>query len=115
MSAIVGWLEETMHGSAGFGMTLLVNLLVGLRHASDPDRPAAVATPIAPSEKERARIREAGFMGPSWSLGHSTTLAVLSLPLVRYGSHMPEPFQRTTEVAVGTVIVFLAVRLLYRW
>ena len=113
MSAIDGWLEGFMHGSAGLGIPLLVSLL-GLSRASDPDHLAAVATLIA-SEEERARIREAGFMGLSWGLGHGTTLAVLGLPLVLYGSYMPEPFQRITEVVVGTVIVFLAVRLLYRW
>ena len=114
MSAIDGWLEGFMHGSAGLGVILLASLLLGLRHASDPDHLAAVTALIA-SEEERARIREVSFMGLSWGLGHGTTLAVLGLPLVLFGSYMPEPFQRTTEVVVGAVIVFLAVRLLRRW
>jgi hypothetical protein len=103
-----------MHGSAGLGVILIVSLLLGLRHASDPDHLAAVTTLIA-SEEERARVRMAGSMGLSWGLGHGTTLAVLGLPLVLFGSYMPEPLQRTTEVIVGTVIIFLAVRLLHRW
>lgn len=114
MSAIDGWLEGFMHGSSGLGIALLVSLILGLRHASDPDHLAAVATLIA-SEEERARVRKAGFMGLSWGLGHGTTLAVLGLPLVLFGRYMPEPFQRITEVVIGTVIVFLAVRLLHRW
>jgi hypothetical protein len=103
-----------MHGSAGLGVILIASLLLGLRHASDPDHLAAVTTLIA-SEEERARVRMAGSMGLSWGLGHGTTLAVLGLPLVLFGSYMPEPLQRTTEVIVGTVIIFLAVRLLHRW
>ncbi len=114
MLALDGWLEGFMHGSAGLGVILIVSLLLGLRHASDPDHLAAVTTLIA-SEEERARVRMAGSMGLSWGLGHGTTLAVLGLPLVLFGSYMPEPLQRITEVIVGTVIIFLAVRLLHRW
>ena len=114
MPALDGWLEGFMHGSAGLGVILIASLLLGLRHASDPDHLAAVTTLIA-SEEERARVRMAGSMGLSWGLGHGTTLAVLGLPLVLFGSYMPEPLQRTTEVIVGTVIIFLAVRLLHRW
>lgn len=114
MLALDGWLEGFMHGSAGLGVILIASLLLGLRHASDPDHLAAVTTLIA-SEEERARVRMAGSMGLSWGLGHGTTLAVLGLPLVLFGSYMPEPLQRTTEVIVGTVIIFLAVRLLHRW
>jgi len=112
--ALDGWLEGFMHGSAGLGVILIASLLLGLRHASDPDHLAAVTTLIA-SEEERARVRMAGSMGLSWGLGHGTTLAVLGLPLVLFGSYMPEPLQRTTEVIVGTVIIFLAIRLLHRW
>ncbi len=54
-------------------------------------------------------------MGLSWGFGHGTTLTTVGLPLVIFGSAMPEPLQRTTEVVIGTVIVFLAVRLLHRW
>ena len=114
MPALDGWLEGFMHGSAGLGVILIASLLLGLRYASDPDHLAAVTTLIA-SEEERARVRMAGSMGLSWGLGHGTTLAVLGLPLVLFGSYMPEPLQRTTEVIVGTVIIFLAVRLLHRW
>ena len=114
MGAIDAWLEGFMHGSEGLWMILLVGLFLGLRHASDPDHLAAVTTLIA-SEEDRARARRAGFMGLSWGFGHGTTLTTLGLPLVIFGSTMPEPLQRTTEVAIGTVIVFLAVRLLHRW
>ena len=47
MGTIDGWLEGFMHGSAGVGVVLLVSLLLGLRHASDPDHLAAVTTLIA--------------------------------------------------------------------
>src|SRR5918994_2642514 len=114
MSAIDGWLEGFMHGSAGVGIILLIGLLLGLRHASDPDHLAAVTTLIA-SEKEHRQARKAGLMGLLWGLGHGTTLVVLGLPLVLFNRFLPEPVQIVAETLIGAIIVFLAVRLLVRW
>lgn len=103
-----------MHGPASLGVILLVSLLLGLRHASDPDHLAAVTTLIA-SEEERKRIRKATFMGFSWGLGHGTTLILVGLPLVLLGRYLPERVGQVAEVAIGAIIVFLAVRLLVKW
>lgn len=89
-----------MHGPSGLLVVLLVSLLLGLRHASDPDHLAAVTTLIA-SEERRKRVRKATFMGFSWSLGHDTTLVLV-------GRYLPERVQQFAEVALG-------VRLLMRW
>jgi cytochrome c biogenesis protein CcdA len=96
------------------GVILLISLFLGLRHASDPDHLAAVTTLIA-SEEKRKRARKAGLMGFFWGLGHGTTLVLLGLPLVLYNRFLPEPVQQAAEVAIGAIIVFLAVRLLRRW
>jgi ABC-type nickel/cobalt efflux system permease component RcnA len=94
-------------------VVLAVALLLGLRHATDPDHLAAVSTLIA-SEPEDG-TRRAGRLGFSWGLGHATTLLVFGLPIVLFKSHLPEPVQRGAEVAVGIVIMALAIRLLMRW
>ncbi len=114
MSAIDGWLEGFLHGPTGLGVVLLISLLLGLRHASDPDHLAAVTALIA-SEEGRNRIRKATFMGLSWGLGHATTLVLVGLPLVVLGAYLPERVQQAAEVAIGAIIVLLAVRLLMRW
>lgn len=113
MAAIDPWLEGFLQGSAGMGVVLLVSLLLGLRHASDPDHLAAVTTLIAAEEPEA--VRKATFMGLSWGLGHGTTLVLLGLPLVLLGQYLPEEIQKSAEVAIGVIIVALAVRLLVRW
>ena len=114
MGAIDGWLEEFLHGQVGVGVILLVSLLLGLRHASDPDHLAAVTTLIA-SEKERDRVRKAGLMGFFWGLGHGTTLVILGLPLVLLNQYLPEVVSKVAEAAIGCIIVLLALRLLLRW
>ena len=99
------------------GTTLLVvvgvSVLLGLRHASDPDHLAAVTTLVA-SGKDRA-ARRAARLGFAWGLGHATSLFVFGLPVVLYSAYLPEPVQRAAETTVGFVIVGLAVLLLARW
>jgi high-affinity nickel permease len=114
MSAIDGWLEGLLHGDVGVGVILLVSLLLGLRHASDPDHLAAVTTLIASGE-ERHQVRKAGTMGFLWGLGHGTTLVLIGLPLVLLNQYLPEIVGKIAEFAIGCIIVLLAMRLLVRW
>jgi ABC-type nickel/cobalt efflux system permease component RcnA len=113
MPAIDGWLEGFLQGPTTLWVVLVVSLLVGLRHASDPDHLAAVTTLIASQERER--IRKATSLGLLWGLGHGTTLVLVGLPLVLLGQYLPERVGRAAEIAIGIIIVMLAVRLLVRW
>jgi high-affinity nickel permease len=94
-------------------VVLAVSILLGLRHASDPDHLAAVTTLMA-SGKERAG-RRAARLGLSWGLGHATTLFAFGLPVVLYSAYLPEPVQQWAETSVGFVIIALALLLLVRW
>ena len=51
----------------------------------------------------------------AWGAGHATTLLALGLPLVLWGYALPEHVQQGAEIAIGLLIVGLAVRLLVRW
>ena len=57
----------------GLALVLLVALLLGLRHASDPDHLAAVSTLIASDPEDGTR--RAGRLGLAWGAGHALTLA----------------------------------------
>ena len=102
----------------GAGQTLLlvlaVAVLLGLRHATDPDHLTAVTTLVA-GEGRGTGSRRAARLGLTWGLGHATTLFLFGLPIVLFGSYLPEPAQTAAEAAVGFVIAALAVRLLVRW
>lgn len=104
---------------AGFsdGTTLLVVALValvlGLRHATDPDHLAAVTTLIAGAE-ERA-TKAAARLGAAWGLGHATSLFAFGVPIVLFKTYLPERVQQGAETAVGILIAGLAIWLLVRW
>jgi ABC-type nickel/cobalt efflux system permease component RcnA len=101
--------------SDGTGLLLvsLVAILLGLRHATDPDHLAAVTTLIA-GGRERAG-RTAARLGLAWGAGHAATLFAFGLPIVLFGEYLPERAQQAAETAVAALIVYLAVRLLFRW
>ena len=98
------------------GTTLLivvgVSMLLGLRHASDPDHLAAVTTMIA-SGRDRAAQR-AARLGFSWGLGHATSLFAFGLPVVLYSAYLPAVVQQAAETTVGFMIVLLSLLLLSR-
>jgi high-affinity nickel permease len=99
------------------GATLLIMcgiaVVLGLRHATDPDHLAAVTTLIA-STKERT-TRAAARLGFAWGLGHATTLFAFGLPIVLFKAYLPERVQQGAEATIGVIIVALALWLLMRW
>ncbi len=94
------------------GLALMAALLLGLRHATDPDHLTAVSTLVLSEERT---VRRAGVLGLFWGLGHATTLFLFGVPIVLLGARLPETVHRTAEFAVGVLIVVLAARLLLRW
>jgi len=105
-------LDSTLVGLSD-GTTLLVvaaiALLLGLRHATDPDHLAAVTTLAA------GDVRAAARLGLSWGAGHGTSLFVFGLPIVLYRAYLPATAEAAAETVVGLVIVGLAISLLARW
>ncbi|PWU23720.1 MAG: hypothetical protein C5B48_08065 [Candidatus Rokuibacteriota bacterium] len=106
------WIAHLSDGATVL-LVIGVAVLLGLRHATDPDHLAAVTTLIA-SGKERTS-RMAGRLGFSWGLGHATSLFAFGLPILLFKAYLPEPVQQGAETTVGLVIMALAVWLLLRW
>jgi hypothetical protein len=107
-------LDEWIASFGGNGlMALAVALLLGLRHATDPDHLTAVSTLILSDQRDGAR--RAGALGLAWGLGHATTLLAFGLPVVLFRRYLPDGLIRGAEVAIGLVIILLALRLLLRW
>jgi len=93
-------------------LVIAVAILLGLRHATDPDHLAAVTTLLASTER---RARDAAKLGLAWGAGHALTLFALGVPIVLYRAYLPETVQRAAETAIGFLIAGLAVWLLVRW
>lgn len=112
MFGLDDWLAGLSEG-ASIGVVLFVAVLLGLRHATDPDHIAAMTTLVA-SGRERV-ARSAAGLGAWWGVGHGITLVVFGIPILLAERYLPERVQQGAETAVAVLIVFLAVRLLVRW
>jgi hypothetical protein len=112
MFGLDDWLAGLSEG-ASIGVVLFVAVLLGLRHATDPDHIAAMTTLVA-SGRERA-ARRAARLGAWWGVGHALTLVAFGLPILLAEHYLPERLQQGAETAVAILIVFLALRLLVRW
>lgn len=102
-----------LSNGASVGVVILVAMLLGLRHATDPDHIAAVTTLVASGEKRAGRA--SARLGAYWGLGHALTLVLFGLPILLFERFLPERAQQGAETAVAALVVFLALRLLVRW
>ena len=110
MNTLDQWIS---HAGGSLGTVLIVALLLGLRHATDPDHIAAVSTLVLGDRT--GGVRRARVLGAAWGLGHGTTLFLFGLPIVLFRRYLPDAVHQVAEVAVGAIIVLLAIRLLIRW
>jgi len=112
MFGLDDWISTFSDGTT-LVFVAFVAVLLGLRHATDPDHLAAVTTLIA-GRKDRG-LRHALKLGGAWGAGHATSLFALGLPIVLFKAYLPEGVQSAAETSVGILIVGLAVWLLVRW
>jgi ABC-type nickel/cobalt efflux system permease component RcnA len=112
MFGLDNWIASFSDGGT-LALVALVAVVLGFRHATDPDHLAAVSTLLA-GTRERASAA-AARLGLSWGLGHAVSLFAFGLPIVLFKSYLPEPVQQGAETTVGVVIAALAVWLLIRW
>jgi high-affinity nickel permease len=112
MFGLDDWIAGMSDG-ASVAVVLLVAVLLGLRHATDPDHIAAMTTLVA-SGRERA-TRSAARLGAWWGVGHAITLVVFGIPILLAERYLPERVQQGAETAVAALIVFLGLRLIVRW
>ena len=91
-------IAELSHG-ASIGIVILVAILLGLRHATDPDHIAAVTTLVASGRDNAGRVRRRSRGW--WGLGHAVTLVVFGVPILLTEAYLPEPAQQAAETVVA--------------
>lgn len=85
-------------------------LLLGLRHALDPDHVVAVTTLVA----EERRLWPAAWLGVIWGMGHLLSIAVVGLALFWFRLPLPPRFEEGIEAAIGMLLVGLGMAALWR-
>ena len=108
MFGLDDWLVHLSDGTT-LVFVLVLAVLLGLRHASDPDHLAAVTTLVANGRGGATRL------GLTWGLGHASSLMLFGVPIVVWKAYLPARVEQSAEVTIGLVIMALALWLLLRW
>jgi high-affinity nickel-transport protein len=85
---------------------IALGLLVGARHAFEPDHLAAVSTLVGSSRSPRNAVG----LGLLWGLGHTISLLVVGIALIVLGGVMPVRIATAFELAVAAMLVVLGAR-----
>jgi hypothetical protein len=88
--------------TAPLGIALL-GLLMGMRHATDPDHVIAVTTIVS---RER-RLTAAGRVGIVWGLGHTLTVLAVGAAIIVFKIAIPIRLGLAMEFAVAIVLILL--------
>lgn len=94
-------------GGASLPVVLLLAVLLGLRHATDPDHVLAITALVT---GERGTAGQAARVGAWWGLGHASVLVVVGLVLILARARMPSGVEHSAELLVGLLIAGLSVR-----
>ena len=89
---------------------LVIGFLLGLRHATDADHLAAVAT-LATRQNSLAQTMKQGV---AWGIGHTLTLMLFGGVVLALGTAIPERMAQALELGVGLMLVVLGADVLRR-
>ena len=89
---------------------LALGFLLGMRHATDADHLAAVATLATRSRS----LGHTVLQGVAWGTGHTLTLMLFGGAVLVLGLVVPAQAAQALELAVGVMLVLLGAEALYR-
>src|SRR2546429_3318112 len=90
----------TLIGLLGLG------LILGLRHALDPDHIAAVSTIVSESRS----VRRSSLIGAFWGLGHTMSLLCAGVVVIALKVQISDRVALWMEFAVALMLIFLGLK-----
>jgi ABC-type nickel/cobalt efflux system permease component RcnA len=88
-----------------------ISLVLGFRHAFEPDHLAAVSTLAT----RQGSLRDAARLGAAWGVGHTASVAVVTLLLIAFGLRLPQRLWPAADFLVGLLLVTLGGMVLLRY
>ncbi|MDH4038902.1 MAG: hypothetical protein OEX18_14985 [Candidatus Krumholzibacteria bacterium] len=93
-----------------FSLAAGLGLLLGMRHAIEPDHVAAISTIVS----AESNTRRAARVGLAWGVGHTLALLAAGGTLLVMRLELPAWFSAVTELGVGLVLIGLGAASLRR-
>jgi ABC-type nickel/cobalt efflux system permease component RcnA len=89
-----------------------IGMLLGIRHAFEPDHLAAVSTLAS---RPGARLWSAARLGLIWGIGHTITVAIVVGVILVLGIRLPERLWPTAELLVAGLLILLGLLVIWRY
>src|SRR2546427_12510858 len=89
-----------------------IGLLLGFRHAFEPDHLAAVSTLAT---RPGARLWSAARLGLVWGIGHTATVGVVVAVILVLGLQLPPQLWPAAELLVAALLVLLGSVVIWRY
>ena len=103
-------MEEQL-AELGLFAALALGIVLGLRHALDPDHVVAVSTIVS----EYRNPLRSFWVGISWGLGHTTTLLIIGIAIIALRLTIPDRLALFLEFAFGIMLVGLGAQVIYNY
>jgi high-affinity nickel-transport protein len=84
-------------------LTFVTSLMLGMRHATDPDHIVAVTTIVS---RERSVVKAAGI-GAVWGLGHTITLLIVGGAIIAFKIAFNARLGLSLELSVAIMLIVL--------
>lgn len=84
---------------------VLLGLILGMRHSTDPDHVVAVSTIVS---RERS-IRQGALIGVLWGIGHTLTIFLVGSAIILFGVVIRPRVGLSMEFSVAVMLVLLGV------
>ena len=88
-----------------------LGLVLGLRHAFEPDHLAAVSTLAT----RQGRLLDACRLGLAWALGHTVSVGVVVGAIILFGLTLPARFAPAADFLVALLLIGLGGSVLWRY
>ncbi len=82
---------------------ILLGLLLGIQHATDPDHVVAVATIVS----QRSRFSSGALLGALWGVGHTVTIVAVGAAIILLNLRISPAVGLSLELAVAVMLVVL--------
>lgn len=88
-----------------------VGLLLGFRHAFEPDHLAAVSTLAT----RQGRLLDACRLGLVWALGHTASVGIVVGAIILFGLHLPDRLWPAADFLVALLLIGLGGSVIMRY
>ena len=88
-----------------------LGLLLGFRHAFEPDHLAAVSTLAS----RQGTLGHSARLGLAWGAGHTASVAAVALVVLATGVRLPETFSAAAELLVATLLILPGLPVVLRY